>query len=36
MDNATFRDFGKAAIDFVADYMENIRDWYCCCCVFML
>uniref|UniRef100_A0A1B0A522 Alpha-methyldopa hypersensitive protein n=1 Tax=Glossina pallidipes TaxID=7398 RepID=A0A1B0A522_GLOPL len=26
MDNATFRDFGKAAIDFVADYMENIRD----------
>lgn len=28
MDANTFREFGKAAVDFIADYMENIRDWY--------
>ncbi|XP_037817203.1 3,4-dihydroxyphenylacetaldehyde synthase 2 [Lucilia sericata] len=26
MDANTFREFGKAAVDFIADYMENIRD----------
>ncbi|XP_049303504.1 3,4-dihydroxyphenylacetaldehyde synthase 2 isoform X7 [Bactrocera dorsalis] len=26
MDAATFREFGKAAVDFIADYYENIRD----------
>ncbi|XP_054083608.1 3,4-dihydroxyphenylacetaldehyde synthase 2-like [Zeugodacus cucurbitae] len=26
MDANTFREFGKAAVDFVADYYENIRD----------
>ncbi|XP_067625550.1 3,4-dihydroxyphenylacetaldehyde synthase 2-like [Eurosta solidaginis] len=26
MDAETFREFGKAAVDFIADYMENIRD----------
>ncbi|KAH8334137.1 hypothetical protein KR059_006958 [Drosophila kikkawai] len=26
MDAKEFREFGKAAIDFVADYLENIRD----------
>ncbi|XP_061402842.1 3,4-dihydroxyphenylacetaldehyde synthase 2 [Musca vetustissima] len=26
MDAKTFREFGKAAIDYVADYMETIRD----------
>ncbi|XP_075150252.1 alpha methyl dopa-resistant [Haematobia irritans] len=26
MDAKTFREFGKAAVDYVADYMENIRD----------
>ncbi|XP_054743018.1 3,4-dihydroxyphenylacetaldehyde synthase 2-like [Anastrepha obliqua] len=26
MDAQTFREFGKAAVDFIADYMENIRD----------
>lgn len=27
MDAETFREFGKAAVDFIADYYENIRDW---------
>lgn len=27
MDAKTFREFGKAAIDYVADYMETIREW---------
>lgn len=26
MDVQEFREFGRAAIDFVADYLENIRD----------
>lgn len=26
MDAKEFREFGKAAVDFVADYLENIRD----------
>lgn len=26
MDVNEFREFGRAAIDFVADYLENIRD----------
>lgn len=26
MDINEFREFGRAAIDFVADYLENIRD----------
>uniref|UniRef100_A0A0A1XD97 Alpha-methyldopa hypersensitive protein n=1 Tax=Zeugodacus cucurbitae TaxID=28588 RepID=A0A0A1XD97_ZEUCU len=26
MDADTFREFGKAAVDFIADYYENIRD----------
>lgn len=26
MDAKTFREFGKAAVDFIADYYENIRD----------
>lgn len=26
MNAEEFRSFGKAAIDFVADYLENIRD----------
>lgn len=26
MDAQEFREFGRAAIDFVADYLENIRD----------
>lgn len=26
MDAKDFRDFGKAAVDFLADYTENIRD----------
>lgn len=26
MDANTFREFGKAAVDYIADYMENIRD----------
>lgn len=28
MDVNEFREFGKAAIDFVADYLVNIRDRY--------
>jgi hypothetical protein len=28
MDQSEFREFGKAAIDFVADYLENIRERY--------
>ncbi|XP_030376795.1 3,4-dihydroxyphenylacetaldehyde synthase 2 isoform X1 [Scaptodrosophila lebanonensis] len=27
MDAKEFREFGKAAVDFVADYLENIRDY---------
>lgn len=26
MDINEFREFGRAAIDFLADYLENIRD----------
>lgn len=26
MDSETFREFGKAAVDYIADYMDNIRD----------
>lgn len=26
MDAKEFREFGRAAVDFVADYLENIRD----------
>ncbi|XP_037935095.1 3,4-dihydroxyphenylacetaldehyde synthase 2-like [Teleopsis dalmanni] len=26
MDSDTFREFGKAAVDFIADYMDSIRD----------
>lgn len=26
MDAKDFREFGRAAIDFVADYMENVQD----------
>lgn len=26
MDAKEFREFGKAAIDYIADYLENIRD----------
>lgn len=26
MDVNEFREFGRAAIDFVADYLENIRE----------
>ncbi|XP_028159206.1 3,4-dihydroxyphenylacetaldehyde synthase-like, partial [Ostrinia furnacalis] len=26
MDSQQFREFGKAAIDLVADYMDNIRE----------
>lgn len=26
MDVNQFREFGRAAVDFVADYLENIRD----------
>lgn len=28
MDVNEFREFGKAAIDWVADYLENVRDRY--------
>lgn len=28
MDVNDFREFGKEAIDFIADYLENIRDRY--------
>ncbi|KAL0894825.1 hypothetical protein ABMA27_013347 [Loxostege sticticalis] len=27
MDSQQFREFGKAAIDLVADYIDNIREW---------
>lgn len=30
MDVNEFREFGRASIDFVADYLENIRDRYYC------
>lgn len=26
MDSQSFREFGKAAVDFIADYIENIAD----------
>lgn len=26
MDAKEFREFGRAAVDFIADYLENIRD----------
>lgn len=28
MDSNEFREFGRAAIDFVADYFDNIRERY--------
>lgn len=28
MDANEFREFGRASIDFIADYLENIRDRY--------
>lgn len=30
MDSKTFREFGNAAVNFIADYMDNIRNWYFC------
>lgn len=30
MDAQDFREFGRAAVDFVADYLENVQDrWVC-------
>lgn len=26
MDATQFREFGKAAVDYIADYLENLRD----------
>jgi hypothetical protein len=26
MDATEFRNFGKAAVDYLADYLENLRD----------
>jgi hypothetical protein len=26
MDATEFRNFGKAAVDYIADYLENLRD----------
>jgi hypothetical protein len=26
MDSTEFRKFGKAAVDYIADYLENLRD----------
>ena len=26
MDATEFRKFGKAAVDYIADYLENVRD----------
>lgn len=28
MDSQQFREFGKAMVDYIADYLENIRDRY--------
>lgn len=28
MDSDRFREFGKAAIDYIADYLDNIRERY--------
>lgn len=30
MDATEFRKFGRAAVDFVADYLENVRERYVC------
>lgn len=28
MDSEQFKEFGKAAVDYLADYYDNIRDRY--------
>lgn len=36
MDSQEFREFGKAAIDIIADYWDNIRTRYVLLSFFML
>lgn len=42
MDTQQFREFGKAAVDYIADYFDNIRNRYVnffasydCCIIYL-